>query len=84
MSVPAVANGPIALTDTVTGKYISIPLTALLFDAQGKLDAQTWPPYNNYKTQLDPWLTLLVQAGAIVPGQAEAPKPAMRIEAVAA
>jgi hypothetical protein len=82
MPVPAIANGPIALTDTTTGKHISIPLTALVFDA-GKLNASAWPGYNTYKAQLDPWLDHLADIKVVVPGEVESPKPAMVIKAVA-
>ncbi len=82
MSIQAVANGPIAFTDAIKGEFVLVPITALKFTA-GVIDASSWPSYATYQAQLDPWLKYLARIGAITPGKANAPQPAMLIEAVA-
>jgi hypothetical protein len=81
MVIKAIANGPIGFTD-ITGKFISVPVPLLAFKA-GEIDASAWPEYTTYKAELDPWLKYLVQSGAITPGEAREPEPAMLIEAAA-
>jgi hypothetical protein len=74
----ALANDPVELTD-LTGKQVSLPLTAIFFDgnavkAEGDL-------YTANKTILDPWLAYLAAIGWLFPDAQSPVKTAMVITA---
>jgi hypothetical protein len=81
MSEAAVTGrGPVSLV-TSSGIQVSIPLTALYFDANGALQAGRWPLYNKFKTDVDPWLSYLVKNGELTPAASPPPVAAMVITA---
>ncbi|MGH7841769.1 MAG: hypothetical protein ACREQT_09665 [Candidatus Binataceae bacterium] len=77
--VAVVGSGPVTLTTSV-GRQLSIPLTALYFDA-GNVKADRWPLYKKFKADVDPWLSYLVTKGELTPSAQPAPVPAIMISA---
>jgi hypothetical protein len=82
MPSAAVGDSPVEFTDT-NGNQVSIPLSALEFDANNNLTVTGWPGYTTYKAQVDPYLQYLAAAGAIraAPVAVTTSKPAMVISA---
>jgi len=78
---PAISAGPVSLMDE--GKHYSIPLSALYFDANGKLKADRWPLYATLATPVDLFLGQLSTSGAVVAGPEPAAKPAFLVSASA-
>lgn len=85
-------NVPLEYTDPVTGKQVSIPLSALKFtNGQLKVDTGTWPnppnppsptpPYIKLPDFVNSMLTNLAQQGVIIPAPTPSPKPAMVVTA---
>jgi len=77
----ALSNSPVQFTD-LSGKQVSVPLSALFFDAQDtlKVDPAKWPPYATYQAQLDPWLKHLAASRLIVPDKSPPPRPALFLQ----
>jgi hypothetical protein len=75
-----VANGPISFSDA-QGRAFSIPLSLLYFDANGAIQADTWPLYGDHQALLDDWLPYLQEQGLIREGEAPAPVNAMVVKA---
>ena len=78
---PAVGTGPIGITDK-RGKYSLIPLSALEFDAEGKLKSDKWPLSADFKGELEPYLKRLNAAEVIAKGPEPKAKPALCVSAV--
>jgi hypothetical protein len=67
--------------DESTGQQLSIPLSELDFDANGKIDATGWPLYQAHQATVDSLLFYLQGTGALYPAPQPPPSPAMLIEA---
>lgn len=80
MAAQVVANGPISFSDT-DGLAFSIPLSILYVDDNGTIKADSWPPYDEYQSLIDPWLAYLQEQGLIRQGEASAPVTAMIVKA---
>ncbi|HEV2956310.1 MAG TPA: hypothetical protein VGY55_11565 [Pirellulales bacterium] len=75
-----IGREPVSLL-TSTGQQVSIPLTALYFDSNGKLHADRWPLYSKFSADVDPWLAYLVKTGELTPAASPPPVAAMTITA---
>lgn len=81
MTTPAVADQPLLMLDLDSGAQLSLPVTALVFDDDGKLRVSGWEPYDTGKpalrTAVDAWLKRLRESGALQRAPKAAPRPAM-------
>jgi hypothetical protein len=82
-------HGPLEYTDPVTGKQVSIPLTALFFDPtkgnQLAIDSTKWPDPStttiNLPGFIQAFLKDLVQQQLVIPAPVPAPKQSMVLTA---
>src|SRR5690348_12333752 len=81
-STPVVGAGPVDFMNESTGQQLSIPLSDLAF-TNNQIDASGWPLYNQYKATVDALLQYMVKSGALAPGTAPSPTPAMVLTAKA-
>lgn len=81
MGVAAVvASGPVDFV-SASGSQVSIPLSALYFDASNALQAGNWPGYTANQAVVDPWLEYLIDTGVLRPAEQPPPSIAMIVSA---
>lgn len=63
-----VATGPVDFV-TAAGSQVSIPVSALYFDASNTLKADAWPGFAANSAIVTPWLAYLVRTGVLRPAE---------------
>ncbi len=75
-----IGSGPIGFTNS-DGNQVFIPLSALYFDADGKIKPDSWSSYPKDEQTVNGLLNELVEGGLLIAGTEAPIKPAMLIEA---